>query len=158
MKSNTELSIAQRNLHNLLKNVRAIGASTLIVITVLLFGPLFEGHFFPVLTNMEGTYVKTQDKKMFFQLTSNQLRACNLVDVRALVDKDKFDTVEPVKGAIWSSEHQFGTPVLGKQDMGVWIVVPEGDKVIVDASWQCHSFWQTRQFIGVWERPINPTK
>lgn len=144
-----------KQFHNMLKLSRNLGVSLLVVILVFILGPIIEGQYFPVMKDITGTYISTADDKMYFSMYADKIRACKFIDIRALVDKDISDGKPPVKGAIWFAGEDLGSRVrpVGYQDIGVWAVRPDGDRVIVEASWSCHPFWNTSQSLGVWDRP-----
>lgn len=144
-----------KQLHNMLKLSRNLGVSLLVAIMFFVLGPIIEGQYFPVMTDVTGTYVSTSDNRMFFNMYANKIRSCTFIDIRALVDKDITDTKPPVKGAIWFASEDTGSRIRpkGYQDLGIWAVRPDGDRVIVEASWSCHPFWNTSQSLGVWDKP-----
>lgn len=155
MTENCEHHRVSRQLHTLLKSIGVFLVSILTVCLIFLVGPIVEGTYFPVTTDMEAQYIDSKERKMYFSVQANMVRDCVLIDVKALVDKDLTDGKKPVKGAAWEAEHVVSPYriVTGYQDMGVWAVIPEGDRVIVSAVWYCHRFWDTRQVLGRWDRP-----
>lgn len=137
-------------LHALIHGIIWMGSALLTLVLVFTLGPIFEGQHYPVTTNIQATFIKTEGDKMLFRVYGNKVRDCVLLDARALVDLKEGDNNPPIKGIIWPQEDGTG-PVrraLGFQDLGTWSIVPIGESATISVTYTCHPLWETRVHLG----------
>lgn len=120
----------------------------------MLAGPVAEGKYMPVTTDVKVTLLKQENGAMYFEATGNKVRNCALLGARILVDTNSSDEKPPVKGSIRVVDDGIGDKVraLGEQNLGIWEIKPIGDSVYVQASYKCHNFWITNLQLGEWHR------
>jgi len=118
-----------------------------IVSVVFTFGPVVERLAFPVVTEVNATYLKNVDHLMQFTMTGNKRRGeCVIKELQATVYTDKGPTrgtvyfKDPVSGDLTSNLHSRRG---GTQSFDVWYIFPVGQSVSVRARHDCHIFWSS---------------
>lgn len=129
------------------------GAMMFFITSTLIVGPYIEGKYFPITTDIRVTDLKTDTTShmMTFHVYGNKVRDCSLLDIRTLVTQGNN---YPIKGAIWVIDDGQGQRerAKGMQDMGIWAIQPEGDKVTIEGTYHCHPLWNTKVNIGEWHK------
>lgn len=128
-----------------------MGGAILSLVMLFTLGPYVEGKYFPVTQNVHADFIKVEGDKMLFHAYGEKMRDCSLIDARILVYQ-KGNPI-PVKGVVWVVDDGVGprTRALGEQDLGTWAVIPVGEKLKLEATYQCHPLWETRTELGTWE-------
>lgn len=117
-----------------------------------IMGPIVEGKYLPVTTDVKVVLLSTTGDKMVFQAYGNKVRDCKLVDVKTIVDVDGAGPKAPQKGVIYVEHDGIGDVVRprGVQDLGIWAVYPSAQNIEVQTWYQCHPFWNTYTVLGTY--------
>lgn len=145
--------IEQNKIHAFITMLLMIGITLILVITLFIFGPIIEGKYFPVTKDVEVKLISQTKEKMLFSVIGTKVRNCQLLSARVLVYDSPEDDVG-TKGAIYVVDDGQGDVVraLGKQNLGVWAILPPGNYLKVQTTYQCHSLWNTEVQLGEWKK------
>jgi hypothetical protein len=138
-------------------SVLVFAALNLTVILGAIFGPYLEGKFLPVTVNVMSTVVAETPEYIQVAVTGEKVRACQLLEIRILVDEDNNTSTPPIKGSIRvindGAKDASSIRALGSQHFGIWEIRPNGHRGVIDASYRCHALWKTETRLGSWKSP-----
>lgn len=124
----------------------------LIIFFFVTVGPIVEGKYIPVVTDINLTYAKQHQDYTQIIFEGTKVRTCEFVEVAVIAGK---------KGSLAKGKIEFDdyegegskTRAPGRQTFGPWKVYPPGDEVILVAYHRCHPLWQTVTPLVHWATP-----
>lgn len=121
---------------------------------MLIMGPIYEGRYFPVTSDVRVKLLKTEGDRMVFHAYGTKNRDCTLTNVKALVNVT--DSPKRTKGVIYIIDDGIGDSdrPLGYQDLGIWGIHPVSKKIEVQTTYRCHFLWDTSQVLGEWPNDV----
>lgn len=132
-----------------------------LMLFTMLFGPILESKFFPVVTDTVIEHVKSVDPEYTaLQIFANKNRACELISLEGLsgpIGSPRQSEIRVLKADNVQGVEIRSRPD-GQQDFGVWLFKPQGEYVKVVARHKCHPLWDTTSTFIEWKEKTVVTK
>lgn len=113
----------------------AVFFGTLFLLVALVTAQSLERQFMPVVSNT--SFAKIGD---VYRVTGEKNRACSFIELRVLVQQDG---VYQKGGVTFIDEHGPRDRATGRQDFGLWQIIPPGDNFKIQAVHKCHFLWDS---------------
>ena len=123
----------------------------LVIFVFVTVGPIVEGKYIPVVTDINLTYAKQHKDYTQIIFEGTKKRSCEFIEVSAITGEKGRSLV---KGKIVFEGYDSEGPktrAQGRQTFGPWKIYPPGNEVILVAYHRCHLLWQTVTPLVHWE-------
>ncbi len=136
--------------HRVNEQVRAFGTfvilfgiGVIVAFTIVLFGPIVETKYFPVIK--EANFIKvdsTVPEGVSLHVLGEKKRACRFIEVNALVKEEESKMYQKAEVS-FSTRDGNPTRPTGVQSFGIWTFVPKGTDLVLEIRHECHGLWET---------------
>lgn len=124
----------------------------LIIFFFVTVGPVVEGKFVPVVTDINVTYAKAEKNHIKIIFEGTKIRACEFIEVAAISGPRGNLTKGKIEFDDYEATGSRSRPP-GRQTFGPWKIYPSGNELILVAYHRCHPLWQTVTPLVHWTAP-----
>lgn len=124
----------------------------LIIFFFVTVGPVVEGKFVPVVTDINVAYAKAEKNHIKIIFEGTKIRACEFIEVAAISGPRGNLTKGKIEFDDYEATGSRSRPP-GRQTFGPWKIYPSGNELILVAYHRCHPLWQTVTPLVHWTAP-----
>lgn len=143
------VAIERTMMNLLLKALVITGVVSIWVAALLLFGPVLESKWAPVMTNVDFTEAPATGPYVAIAVTARKERTCEFLDATVLA----FDDGQWKKGSVeFSTPGTYTSRPVGQQGLGTWKVRPVTESFKIEMRHRCHFAWTTVTELPTWKQ------
>lgn len=124
----------------------------LIIFFFVTVGPVVEGKFVPVVTDINVTYAKAGKDHIKIIFEGTMIRTCEFIEVAVISGRHGNLTKGKIEFDDFERDSSRSRPP-GRQTFGPWKIYPSGNELILVAYHRCHPLWQTVTPLVHWTAP-----